>query len=628
MPWSDFHFIRPWWILALLPLAGVLLALLRRPPAAGPWEKVCDPALLDFLRVGGSGGGLRWPWLLLGLGWLLAVLALAGPTWARLPQPVYKAQVARILVVDLSRTMDAGDLRPSRLVRARFKLMDVLARSREGQVGLVAFSGEPYVIAPLTNDAHTITAMVPALESGVMPVQGRRTDLALAMAGDLLEQAGATHGDVLLISDGVAPEAAAMRKARALAARGHRLSVLAVGTPEGAPVATDSGFLKDDTGNTVIARLDVPGLRALAEAGGGAFSLLSADDRDLRRVLPAMRRGSAEMVDTGINADQWREEGHWLVLLLLPLALAGFRRGWLLGVVLAVSLAGPGPVMAFGWADLWARADQQGADALEAGDPEAAAARFRDPLWQATALYRAGHFEEAAQAFAGSDTADALYDRGNALARAGQLEEARAAYAQALERDPGHQDAAFNRRLVEALLDQRRKQSQQEKQNNEQTGSGMQDQHGREQGQPQTQGNRNQGQGQGQGDEGRTKNGEPGEGGRERHAEGESGGEDQRSGSGEGHDEAGRQATGNRSTRGQDRDTDRLGAPKNAVGPGSRQAAEQSAKQVLEGPVTGEGDARGEMALEQWLRRIPDDPAGLLRRKLSLEHRRRQAAAE
>ena len=133
------HFIRPGWLL-LLPLAVLLPWAWRRSRrAAGDWSRVCDPHLLRWLSVDKAGadlpGGRRW---LAGLALLLVILALAGPSWQKLPDISYSARDARVVVLDLSRSMLAEDLRPNRLTRARFRLADLLMQTAEGQVGLGA----------------------------------------------------------------------------------------------------------------------------------------------------------------------------------------------------------------------------------------------------------------------------------------------------------------------------------------------------------------------------------------------------------------------------------------------------------------------------------------------------------
>ncbi|RNE88372.1 VWA domain-containing protein, partial [Marichromatium sp. AB31] len=221
---ADFHLLRPWWLLALIPLLAVLVAAARTRGGAGRWRALVDPELFEALLVPGHGGTRRWPLALAALGGVLLVLALSGPTWQRAPQPLLEGGVSRVLLLDLSPSMGAADLAPSRLARARFELLDLLRGQRDGAVALIAFGAAPFLVSPLTTDARTIAAQVPLLEPALLPLEGpRRTDLALAEAGALLDRAGARHGEVVLLTDALDGPAAALAAARALRAAGHRL---------------------------------------------------------------------------------------------------------------------------------------------------------------------------------------------------------------------------------------------------------------------------------------------------------------------------------------------------------------------------------------------------------------------
>ncbi|QGU33117.1 VWA domain-containing protein [Thermochromatium tepidum] len=449
-------FLRPLWFLALIPIAWLLWRLWHLRASAEIWSRVVDPHLLPPLLVGEGERAHRWPLVLLGVGWLILVVALAGPAWRQLPQPVFSLGARSVILLDLSPSLDATDVPPSRLGRARFETLDLLEALREGQVGLIAFGPEPFVVSPLTADANTIAAQVPLLATDLVPVPGsRRTDRALERAGELLRRAGGGAGHVILITDGVGNPAGSLESARRLAEAGHRLSVLAVGTLEGAPVPRrGGGFEQDGTGALQIARLERDRLRELARVGEGRYLEASVGTDDTQALIAAAPRPERTIEASSLTTDRWREEGPWLILLLLPLAALAFRRGWLVPVLAAVLLIPPDPALAFGWDDLWWRADQQGMRELAAGRPDAAAERFSDPAWRAAAHYRAGRFQQALDALDGLTGVTAEYNRGNALARLGRLEEAAAAYERVLQQDPNQSDARHNLELVRRLLDQ------------------------------------------------------------------------------------------------------------------------------------------------------------------------------
>lgn len=326
---SAFHFLRPWWLI-LLPLWLLLSFMLWRYRRSGDgWRELCDPVLLAYL-VGENSVKKRSKLLLAGLilAGMAAVLALAGPAWKQLPQPVFRAQSAMIIILDLSRSMLAEDLRPSRLVRAKQKLQDILSLRQEGQTGLIVFAGSAFDVVPLTTDNKAIIAMLEALQPSMMPAQGSRASAGLEHALEMFRRGLIKRGSVVLLTDGV--DADAISIAKKLVQSGHQLSVLGIGTEAGAPIPSqngDGGFLKDSAGSIVIPRLDTATLQSLANVGDGIYQSIRVDDLDVKNLpgLIPVQDGKSEIED--FQTDQWREEGPWLLLLLLPLLALVFRRG-------------------------------------------------------------------------------------------------------------------------------------------------------------------------------------------------------------------------------------------------------------------------------------------------------------
>ena len=592
---TEFVFVRPWWLAAIPVGLGLVWWLRRHWDRRGSWESIVDPALLPHLVVGVGSPRREWPWVVMAIAVIVAATALAGPAFERLEQPVFRSLAARVIALDVSRSMDASDLPPSRMVRARHKASDLLRRSGDGRIGLVVFAGDAFVVAPLTRDADTLVHLLSAVDTGVIPVQGSRPDLGLEIAGRLLEQGRATVGEIILVTDGVKGPRT-RDTAETLAGRGIRVSVLAVGTEQGAPVPLpEGGFLKSLSGEIVVPGVDMGALRTVAGAGKGRFSTVTADDSDVDWLLGTRVddpwRQSLEEIDR--TTDEWRDEGPWLVLALLPLAALAFRRGWLLALPLVISIP-PSDAVAFELADLWARRDQQAARAIERGDTDRAVTVAPDHRWRGTALYRGGRYDESAGAFTAGDTADDHYNRGNALARAGDLRAALDAYGEALARNPGHEDAEHNRKIVESLI---REQPEHRDGDGERDGSGATDAQGADTGAPDGSARRPDEELQvGQRDE----SGE----GAPRAQGGAHGGERARSA---------QASEGSRATReGEEHEVDARG--------GSAASADRT-----RGGFDGEHPLTEEqrLAYEQWLRRIPDDPGGLLRRKFVLEYRMR-----
>jgi len=476
---ESFHFLRPAWLLALAPVALVAWAAVRGARQGSAWRRAVDAHLLRHLVESDAGATRRWPFALATIAAAAACVALAGPTWQRLPQPAFSSVAPTVVVLDMSPSMQADDLAPSRLGRARLEMHDLLERTRGGQLGLVLYTDEPFVAAPLTDDARLIAEMIPTLESGLMPLRAARPERAIAQAQALLDQAGAASGRVLLITDGLGEHAdAALAAARTLAASGRTLSVLGAGTEAGAPARDARGRVANGPdGKPVTSRLESAALRELASAGGGRFSEIRPDDTDLATVAPAAPAGSMKAASPGSTAqfDTWHDVGPSLVLIPLLAAPLFFRRGLVAALALSVLAVSPARAEASTWGDLWSRRDQQAEAALAAGDAASAAQLFEDPAWKAAATYQSGAYDASVASYAGLEGDENRYNLGNALARSGKLEEAVATYDEVLASAPAHADAKFNRDLVQKLLDeQRRQQEQQQQEQKDQQQSGAQ----------------------------------------------------------------------------------------------------------------------------------------------------------
>lgn len=579
---ADFHWLRPEWLFAIPLLLLIVVLLARGKLGSGNWATVIDPALMPYVLSRDPGRGSDFRWWLMGLGAIIAVLALAGPAWQRVEQPVFRAEQAMVVALDLSRSMDAEDIAPSRLRRAKLKILDMLERREGGQTALVVYTANAFTVTPLTTDTDTIAALVNSLSTDIMPSRGSYPEIAINKGRQLLDQAKASFGEVLLITDGGASPGAD-EAARQLKAAGYSLSILGVGTLEGAPIPKAAGgFVTDNRGKIAVPRLEERGLRTLAGIGGGRYSRITADQGDLDVLLSGEVSGvGVARGDDAHATDQWREEGPWLLLLLLPLAAVAFRRGWVL-VALVFIVPLPQPAYAASWNDLWLNKDQQAMKALQAGDASAAAALFKNPDWQAVADYRAGDYAGSASVFSAKNDARNLYNLGNALALKGDLDAAIRSYEQVLEMEPGNEDAAYNLDLVKKQKDQQE-----------------QDQQGDEQ----------------QSSENQSGEGEPSDSESQASEEGAEG-ESQSDSDSE---------DGDSSDRGDEEMTEeQMKALQEELQRAAEEAQSGEKPQQLSEAELAElrQQQEQEQAMEQWLRRIPDDPGGLLRRKFRHQYQR------
>ena len=592
---EQFHFLRPWWLLAMPALAWLVWLLRRRGMDSGNWRAVIDPRLLPHVLAADTDARHdRLSWILTAVA-MLAIIALAGPTWEKRSQAAYLQPSALVVALDLSRSMDAADIRPSRLARARHKIADILNARKEGQTALVVYAADAFAVTPLTTDSDTILALLPDLETGLMPAQGTRADRAFERALELFANSGVAHGDVLLVSDGFS--AREIEGLETLLDRhpGHRVSVLAIGTSEGGPIPMkNGGFLKDRAGAIVIAAMNADGMRRIADRGAGVYAVLSADDVDINTLTDLIETNAdeREALLSDRSAAQWRELGPSLILLVLPFAALAFRRGLIWTLPLVIMLLPP-DVNALDWQDLWSNSDQRALQLFEQGEHAAAASMFGNDDWRASANYRAGDFAAAAEDWQRPDSEDAGYNHGNALAQQGRYEEALAAYDRLLQQNPTHADALYNRQAIADWLEQQQQSSQQpqQDQSSEQSDGDQQSQQASGDG----------AQAQDDGDQ---------------------------AGAGDDRGEAGEQTDQDGKSQAESQMQDNLAPDEQdgQQGEQSTQAQKQSGDQDsadADAAMANLDQQMSEQAAEQWLRKIPDDPGGLLRRKFVYQYRRR-----
>lgn len=606
---SDFHFIRPYWFVAILPVAFILWKLAKQHLINKHWESVCDPELLPYILVGKSGPKRQSDIVLASIVTLLMIIALAGPTWERLPQPVFQKESALVIALDLSLSMYADDIQPSRLERARFKISDLLNSRKEGQTALLVYAGDAFTVTPLTDDVKTINSQLSALSPAIMPAPGSRADIAITKAIQLLKQAGISQGHILFVTDEV--EAKYENSFSQANKEGYSISILGVGTIEGAPVSMgDSGFLKDRAGTIVIPKLDEKVLSQLAATGGGYYETSQITDNDIERLNRLFNSGldsrlnSKEEKETEFKSDQWHEFGPWLVLLILPIVAFGFRRGYLAILVCIMVAGNPDDAMAFEWNDLWLNKNQKAMHALEHKQADVASDLFQDNEWKAAAKYRSGDYAASEKLLNDLQDNRSLYNKANSLAKQGRYEEAIKTYDQVLENEPEHEDAKFNKELVEKEL----KKQQQQQSPSEKNGDKNKDQDSEENKQNQSENKQQQSDPDSKSEQQQSESGSKNQ-------------QDQNKGEQEENSDNTEKQQADKEKSEQEKEQELK--QQQAEQTDEEQKKEEQQEQQQSQQVTNELDEE-QQAAEQWLRRIPDDPSGLLRRKFKYQYQQQQ----
>ncbi|MGA7453573.1 MAG: VWA domain-containing protein [Rhodoplanes sp.] len=643
---TEFFFLRPYWLLLMIPALWLVWLAMRgnKRGIDTAWSRLVDPHLLAALSVSkASGARSRWLPAVLGAGLLAATVAMAGPTWRKIELPSYQSKQPVVVVMSLAQSMNADDIKPSRLVRAGHKLRDILQRQDGGDVGFVIYSDRPFTASPLTEDGEVIRQMLPELSTGLMPVLDNRADLAITRARDLLKNAGATGGNIIVLADSPGSNAAAsVAAAQAARADGYKVDVIGIGTDKGATLGTASGEpITGENGAAMRAPFDANGLRRIAAAGGGVYAPLTANNSDVKSVLPQSAFDQASVTTKQVNfkADGWADMGYWLLLVPVLLAPFAFRRNVVLVLPLAlVLMAGlpSGRAEAATLANLWQTPDQQGAAAFADRAYAAAAKTFEDNRWRAASLYRGGDYATAAQTLAGGATVDDAYNRGNGLAKSGDLEGALGAYDKALKLQPGDADARFNRDLVAKLLEQQKQKQRQQKQQQQKQQQGSQDQNQQQSNQQQQKGGQGQDQqqsnqqqqkgGQGQDQQQANQQQQKGaQGQNQQQANQQQANQQQQKGAqGQNQQQPGSQEQTPAQARAQDgsagerkeKSAFRKAMDEILKGNAGDRAKPKDAAERPKVAASGQGITEKEQANEQMLRSVPDDASGLLRARI------------
>ena len=585
---AEFHFIRPYWLLAIIPFVVIVVLILRKKLSQGNWSTVCDIDLLPYLLQEKTVNQSRWPITTGVIATLLIITALAGPTWLRMPSPVFRNESALVIALDLSRSMDAEDIKPSRLIRARYKIADILKQRKDGQTALLVYAGDAFTVTPLTDDTETIDSQLSALTTDIMPSDGNNTELVLEKAVELFKQSGLQKGQILLVTDETNND-----KVLSVAKNldNYSLSILGVGTNDGAPIALpEGGFLKDKQGSIVVPKLNASYLENLATAGKGTYQTITANDSDIKSLLanidkPIQQEGKE---NKNLLLDQWEDKGPWLLLFVLPLAALSFRKGFLcVGLLLLLPL--PKNSYAFEWHDLWQSKDQQAQQAYKKNQFVQAANLFENQDWKAVAHFKAGEYDKALENLKSNQTELSAYNQGNALAQSGQLEQAVKAYEKALALKPDDADAKYNKELVEKELEKQKQDQQKQDKKEDQSKENSEQQKTNDKSEKSEQQKASE---------------QKPEQSNERKSEQQKA-EEQKA------DEDKKQQDKNDNKKAEAQQTEQKK-------PDDSKADKEKTMSAQEKPSTEEQQAN-----EQWLKRIPDDPAGLLKRKFKYQYGQR-----
>jgi len=650
---SNFHFVRPYWLVAIIALLFVLWLLKKHRFYQSPWQQFLPNHLSQVLVEGAAGTNTnkktmgRHAFLIkpffIGL---LSIIALAGPAWQKLPQPVYQTERGSVLIMDMSYSMYSTDVKPNRLTRARFKAIDLLSKINEGDTGLVAYAGDAFVISPLTQDIKNIELLLPSLTPEIMPELGANPLAALTLAHEMLLNAGHLNGDIYWFTDDVDNEELSDIYDWSNEF-GHQLNILGVGSESGAPITLPSGeLLKDNKGAIVVPRLPTRKLKSLASRGHGNYQTISNDDSDIDNLIlkdEISERSKDKKQQNQQTGDQWHEQGAWLLVLVLPLMLGYFRRGsailmltlssFPLLLLLSFSVISPTSYAANSteqesdklenqqgnqqgkssalastsnklWQNLWQTNDQQAQKQYNQENYQGAAEQFENSQWQGSSHYKAGNYQEALDSFKQGEqanSANSLYNQGNALAQMQKYEQAIESYEQALKKNPDLQDAKDNIEKIKQL----QKEQEQEQQKGDQSDKEKSQEKDQQQDSQDSQSQDEQSQ-----DQQNKESQEQSEGSQQQNSESES--------QKDGKEQENKPEDSNKEPKGQESEQKQNSAEQ--AEKQNEQGEEKTAAQIAAEQQTKETEQKH----QQLLNKVTDDPYLLLRNKMQLEYQKRK----
>jgi Ca-activated chloride channel family protein len=464
-------------------LVALLVLLIR-------WKKktfarIGDPGLVGQLIRYFSPRRFLIKSTMLLLAFVVIILGATNPQKPGQMQNVSRKGVDVMFVLDVSKSMLARDIKPSRLDRAKQLLQRLIDKMENDRIGLILFAGRAYLQMPLTTDHGAARMYIQDASPNVVPTQGTVIAEALKMANQSFNSKEHKYKAVILVSDGEDHDPEGLKTAQLLAHNGIMINTVGIGSPDGSPIVdpATNELKKDENGNTVISKLNETELQQLADAGNGRYIRLdNLDDAviTMSQAVDSIEKkalSDAELID-------YKSFFQWLLgaaLLLLAGELFVSERkkafgakvltfGCLMSIATGVSAQSPDALIRKGnrlYNKKQLDASTQQYEKAVQKAPENATAHYN----LGDAQYRNNKFDDASKSFDASathspDTAmqeKSLYNKGVAMIRQQKLRESIEAWKNALRLNPSDTEAREN--LQKALMEMKKQQSQEKQKN-------------------------------------------------------------------------------------------------------------------------------------------------------------------
>ncbi len=433
---TSFYLARPWFLLLLIvPIAFVIVRIRRKSVG----QRMLNREIYRYLNRENT-STMKKNFRSFALPWILATFAMTGPTIVDSSAPVYQTEENWVWVLDMSNSMLADDVKPSRYMQMRYSLLQMLNQAGSNKrIAVVVYAGNAYTLVPPTNDINTLRSYIKRLEPSQMPMQGTNLPRAIELAENIAER-NQNKTNILIVTDTVENESEADLLAEYINASPNSYYLYLIGTPNGAALKKqDQSLIKDQSGNVVIAKSNFANADRLV-SNSSIKAYHAGNEYELAHIfeLSDMKKAANER-----NIYSEQDLGYWFALPLLLLVYS-FRKGFIISFALAIFAsiaAGFVPTDAF--AD-----DVEGIMYFKQGEFKKAAESFDDVRWIGNSYYRLGEYRLAIEYYERSSELESplvTYNLANCYAQSGDIQNAIMLYERVLETDNEMTfDAKFN----------------------------------------------------------------------------------------------------------------------------------------------------------------------------------------
>lgn len=461
----NFHFIRPNLLWTLVPVGILVFLLFRKSSGEEKWKKDIPQHLAGHLIVKGRENS-KLPRILLIIMLLIGVFAVAGPTWKEVEKGGVQSKSSLVIALDLSRSMLATDIQPNRLERAKAKIIDLLDKKPGMPAALLGYAASAHTVLHFTNDYNTLKYLLEHVSPGVMPVQGTSMRTALKLADSLLKTME-LPGVILVITDDLPANDLNWINEYSSRSR-NKIEFLLIATPSGAPIPVSRNkFLKDDRGNTVIPVLNTNIIPEFVKLSNVQVNLTTLDNSDIEKILSGIKQNLEFEKKKEEENREWEDYGYWFMLPVVLILLLWFRKGWVVSWMIIFFTSswfgcqdqnGTNYIKTgFQFIDLWFTRDQQAQKLFDERKYSQAAATYDDLFWKGVSLYKARHFQNAAQIFYQIKTPQGYFNLGMCMAELENWNEAVFAFEESAKLHPEYEEARQNLAEIKKLIPKKKK---------------------------------------------------------------------------------------------------------------------------------------------------------------------------